>query len=90
MMGYGPYGYGGGYGMMSGWGFFIGVTFWLLMLAGLVLLVVWAVRTMSHGGGGGGAGKPPADEACTIARTRYAKGEITKEQYEEICRTLGV
>lgn len=87
MMGYGPYGYGG-YGMMGGWGFLIGAVFWLIVLAGLVLLAVWAVRTMSHSGGG--AGKPPVDDACNIARTRYAKGEITKEQYEEICRTLGV
>ena len=33
---------------------------------------------------------PSKDNACEIARKRYAKGEITKEEYEEICETLGV
>jgi uncharacterized membrane protein len=101
------YGYGNGYGgQMGGGGWFFGLLFFgfaALILVGIVLLVIWAVRSSSdgHTGTGGGiSGQPPratppavapqADEACTIARKRYASGEITKEQYEEICRTLGV
>jgi putative membrane protein len=89
MMGYGRgYGYGGG--MMGGWGGLVFAFFGLLVLVAIVLLVVWAIRTTQ----GSGHKQPPAagsaDEACAIARARYAKGEITKEQYEEMCRTLGV
>jgi uncharacterized membrane protein len=99
----GGYGYGrGGYGGMMGYGgnwlydllFF---AFAVAILAGLVLLVIWAIRAISGGHGTGSAGptspaQPGAgqDEACAIARKRFASGEITKEQYDEICKTLGV
>lgn len=90
-------GYGFDYGPMMGgigwWWQVLIVLFWLLVIAGVVLLVIWVVRQTS-GAGHGAAHQPPLqptkDEACEIARIRYAKGEITKEQYEELCRTLGV
>jgi putative membrane protein len=90
MMGYGQgYGYGGYGNMMGGWGGGLFLLFGLIALIGIVLLVVWAVRAMS--GSGQHPQMPPrADDACAIARTRFAKGEITKEQYEEICKALGV
>jgi putative membrane protein len=90
MMGYGQgYGYGGWGNMMNGGGGWLVLIFGLMVLAGIALLVVWAVRAMS------GSGQHPqtpsrVDDACAIARTRFAKGEITKEQYEEICKALGV
>ena len=89
MMGYG-YGYGP-YGMMGGWGWLVSLFFGLIVLVGIVLLVIWAVRAMS-GQSHHPMSPPPgpkSDEACEIARVRYAKGEITKEQYDEICKTLG-
>jgi putative membrane protein len=82
------YGYGGYGNMMGGWGGWLFGLFGLLVLAGIVLLVVWAVRAMS-GSGQHHPAAPPVDDACTIAKVRFAKGEITKDQYEEICRTLG-
>lgn len=94
------YGYGqgagyGGYGMMGGYGGWLFLFFGLLVLVGVVLLVIWAVRMMS--GPGRDHMAPPmtpptssTDDACSIAKVRYAKGEITKDQYEEICKTLGV
>ncbi len=85
------YGQGYGYGaygpMMGGFGW-LGLLFGLLVLAGIILLVVWAVRSM--GGSGHHLPGAPGDDACSIAKVRYAKGEITKEQYDEICKTLGV
>jgi putative membrane protein len=83
------YGYGGYGNMMGGFGGWLFLLFGLLILAGIVLLVVWAVRSMS---GSAQHPQPPrsTDDACAIAKTRYAKGEITKEQYEEMCKTLGV
>ncbi|TDB37801.1 MAG: SHOCT domain-containing protein [Actinobacteria bacterium] len=94
MMG-GP-GYGYGYGM-SGGGWLGGLLMWgfgLLVLIGLVLLVIWAVRASSgHGhtasGGPGITGPVGHDEAVTIARRRLANGEITAEEYADIMRALG-
>lgn len=91
--------YGRGYEGMMGGGWFSGLLFFafaVLILAGIVLLIVWAVRSISGGHGSGqqpgpgGSAGAAQDEACAIARKRYASGEITKEQYEEICKTLGV
>lgn len=93
------FGYGYPYMMGGGWWGIVMLVFWLLVIAAIVVLIVWAVRQITghgqaHGGGPGTppptATAPPKDEACEIARIRYAKGEITKEQFEEICRGLGV
>lgn len=91
------YGGGPGYGMMgaSGWLWMVLWSFFgLLVLAGIVLLVVWAVRAGSGPGhSAAGQGAPPSsaahDEAVAIAKRRFASGEITKDQYEEIVRALG-
>jgi uncharacterized membrane protein len=66
--------------------------FGLLCIIGVVLLVVWAVRTSSGHRGMTGMTPPQApghDEAVAIAKRRLASGEITAEQYGEIMRTLG-
>jgi uncharacterized membrane protein len=73
-----------GYGT-SFWTIGFTLLFGLLFLAGLVLLVVWAARRSS----GPPAGQAQAsDAALDTARRRFASGEITKEQYDEIQRTL--
>lgn len=57
----------------------------LLIIAGIVLLIWWAVRQ-------GSAGRhdmpqqsvrPSADKALDILNERFAKGEIDKAEYEE-------
>jgi len=90
-------GYGNGYNGVMGGGWFGGgmmLLFGALILVGIVLLVIWAVR--ASGGGhraAGGASPPPGvaghDAAIAIAKRRLASGEITKEQYDEIMRSLG-
>lgn len=93
MMGGFGRGLGWGYDMMGGgWlGLLLMLLFGLLVLVGIVLLIVWAVRASSAHAPSSGA--PPTatehDEAVLIAKKRLASGEITKEQYDELMRVLG-
>ncbi len=100
MMGFGMMGpgmmggYGGMGGMMGGFGAqgfafnplgaILSLVFWALIIAGIVLLVVWLVRNA----GRTGLSAPSSDPALETLKTRYARGEITKEQFEEMRRTL--
>lgn len=80
---------GNGWGM--GWMWFI----WPLVVLAIVLLVVLAVRgTTSRPEHGGEAAPPPAPQsgrsrAQDILDERYARGEITDEEYQERLRHLG-
>ncbi|MDZ4063287.1 MAG: SHOCT domain-containing protein [Coriobacteriia bacterium] len=91
----GGYGQWPGYNMMnSGWfGGVLMLLFGALVLAGIVLLVIWAVKASGGHGAAGGFAPPPGavghDEAVAIAKRRFANGEITKEQYEELMTALG-
>jgi putative membrane protein len=91
------YGYGQnlGYGNMlgGGWlGLLMMLFFGALVIAGIVVLVMWAVRSSSGHGHpaavGGSAAAPGHDEAVAIAKRRFASGEITKEQFDELMRSL--
>ncbi len=72
-------------GHMWGWG--VG-WWWLLMPIGMIIfwggiiaLIIWAIRQFSEGRGGGGS-------AIEIARGRYARGEISREEFDQIRRDL--
>jgi uncharacterized membrane protein len=93
----GGFGQGAGYGysgmMGGGWlGILLTAFFGALIVAGVVLLVMWAMRSMmGHNMPGQGPGASPSaghDEAVAIARRRLASGEITKDQYDELMRAL--
>ncbi|MBI4786315.1 MAG: SHOCT domain-containing protein [Chloroflexi bacterium] len=95
MGGYGPYGgMMGGYGA-QGFGFnplgaILSLAFWALIIGGVVLLVVWLARSATAGqlAGRGSSSAPSGDAALDILKTRYARGEITKEQFDAIRRDL--
>jgi putative membrane protein len=75
--------HGGGW---PGGGFWMfGVVFWALGIAAVVILILTAVRR-STGLGRGWHGSDP--DALEIARRRYARGEITKEQYDQLKKDL--
>lgn len=77
------YGWMGGYGWI---GMIIGLVFWLVVLGGLAWLIVWAVR---RSGTGNYASQTPAGiSAKEIAQQRYARGEITREQYQQLIEDL--
>jgi putative membrane protein len=56
----------------------------LAFLIGLVFLVIWGINQINRRPTSGGGG----DNALTIARERYARGEITQAQFDEIKRNL--
>ncbi len=59
----------------------------LLFLAGVVLLVVWAVRAASDGGRSRGDGT--RSRALEILEERFARGEIDREEFELRRSALG-
>jgi len=71
---------------MGGWWMVLGAVWMVLFWGGLILLVIWGIKKLSQrdGGGGGGGGRSALD----IARERYARGEITKEQFEQMKKDL--
>ncbi|MCL5995149.1 MAG: SHOCT domain-containing protein, partial [Chloroflexi bacterium] len=91
MGGYGPGNWGMmGPGMMSGFGFpFLGgigmLLFGAFIIIGIVLLAVWLAQNAGQSSTTAPRGETPLD----ILKARYAKGEITREQYEEMRRDLG-
>ncbi len=81
---FGNWGFVGG---LSGWGW-VGLVFWVGLLAGLTLLAVRALRHAPvHALPAPYASAQPT--AQEILQARYARGEITREQYEVLKRDIG-
>lgn len=82
--GYG--GWGMGPGMMGDWGatgwlhFILMIVFWVLVIAGLVFLLRWLIQATRGEKGG--------SRALEILRERYARGEITHEEFQRLKREL--
>lgn len=70
----------GGFG--SGWMIFM-LIFWILIIAGLVLLVKWLIDR-----GRGATPSGDSESALDILKKRYARGEIDKKEFEEKKRDL--
>ena len=70
--------WGSGEGM--GWWMLVGSVWFVFFWA----IVIWAVVRLTSRDGGSGSGQT----AIEVARQRYARGEITKEEFEEIRRNL--
>jgi len=81
MMGYGY----GGMGLLGG---LIGMIVSIAVLIGVVLLIVWAVRGLA--GGSSHWNQPSSSQSpADILKVRYARGEITREQYQQMLKDLG-
>lgn len=65
-----------------GWWMVLGFVWMLLFWGAIIALVVWGVKKLTGRSSSGGAS--PLD----IAKERYAKGEISKEQFEQIKKDL--
>jgi putative membrane protein len=76
-------GWGWGWGMGFGWIFMI--LFWALVILGVIALAKWLFSAGSSGSpGASGSSKSALD----ILKERYARGEINREQYEQMRRDL--
>jgi len=82
-------GWGMGPGMMGAWGMgwfgmIIMLVFWVLVIVGLVFLIRWLIQTTSRGKTAGHTGS----KAIDIIKERYARGEISKEEFETMKKDL--
>jgi putative membrane protein len=78
--------------MMNGWNMGGAGWFWLLggilLLIGVIILIVWAVSTLSR------TGRTPTQDPSRstpseILRERFARGEITEQEFEQARKILG-
>jgi putative membrane protein len=69
-------------------GLILNLVFWVGLIAGLILLVVWAVRRarVPAAKAPSATGQPTAKE---ILQARYARGEITRDKYELMKQDIG-
>jgi len=79
------------YGLFGG----VFLLFFLLIVGFFIVRVAfWSTRASRYRGGGpyGGRGPPGGggpQRPLYVARMRYARGEITREQYQQIVQDLG-
>ncbi len=75
---WGP-GWGPGYGLF---GWLMMLLFWILIIVGAALIIRWLVTET------GSRSAAAGDTTLDILKRRYAKGEITKDQFEAMKRDL--
>lgn len=81
--------WGMGPGMMGGWGMgwfgmIFMIVFWALVIVGLVFLIKWLIQTTK----GGASPMQDSPRALDILKERYAKGEINKEEFEQMKKDI--
>ena len=79
-----------GYGSFGWIGMILGLVIMIALITGFVILVIWAIRRMS--GNSTHIQYPVSKEltAKDIAKARYAKGEISREEYQQLLSDIGL
>ena len=72
-------------GWAGAWGWIFGPLIMLAFWGGFVALAVWIVRAVWRSG----EPRTTSQNSLEIAKARYARGEITREQYEQLKKDLG-
>jgi putative membrane protein len=79
-------------GLGLGWGgWLVGGLLMLLFWGGVIALAFFAIRALMRSGQGRAAHGSPrqgGEEALDIAQERYARGDISREEYLELKQTL--
>jgi putative membrane protein len=68
--------------MMNGWGMGFGMILWLVIVALIIAGVMWFVRAQPIGSG------PRRSTGLDVLEERYARGEITREEYLQMKRDI--
>ncbi len=73
--------------MMTGfeWGMGLGGWLWMILGVALLVVIVWAVVAAIPG-----RNRSAADEAAHVLKARFARGEITPQEYEQARRLIGI
>ena len=71
-----------GWGHMGWLGFAMMLLFWIVIIAGIIVLVRWLTS------GAPAARRGQEESALDVLKKRYARGEISKEEFEEKKRDL--
>jgi len=72
------------FGMHGYSGYGGGIVMWILTIAVLGFLVFFGIRMYKNQQGAGVAG----DDPMKVLKTRYAKGEITREEFESMKKDI--
>jgi len=73
--------------MMGGFDWGMGLGGWLPMVLVVVLVVVVVLAVIAAIPR---RDRPPIDDAAQILKARFARGEISREEYEQARRVLGI
>ena len=76
---------GGFFGGGLGWiGMIFGFIFFILVVIGIIFLIVWLVKRSNYPG----VENRTESKALEVLKERYAKGEITKDQFDNMRKDL--
>ena len=70
-----------------GWWMMFGGLWMVLFWGGIIALIVWGIKKLTERGGSG-SGTSEKRSPLDIAKERYARGEIAKEEFEQIKKDL--
>ncbi len=74
-----------GHGAMMGGMWFFSILFWVVIIAGVVLLAKWLLQRGQNKEGS----RVNEESALDILAKRYAKGEIDRETFEQMKKDIG-
>ena len=66
-----------------GWWMVFGGVWMIMFWGGIIALVVWGITKLSRR-----TGYLPKHDALDIARERYARGEISRKEFEQLKKDL--
>jgi len=72
-----------GFGGFGGIGMIFGFIFFILIVIGVIFLIIWLVKRSGYS-----ATDKTSTKSIEVLKERYAKGELTKEQYENMKKDL--
>ena len=72
--------------MMGNWGMgWFGIIFWVLIIVGTIFLIKWLIQATSSRGR---SNFEESSKAISILKERYAKGEISLDEFESMKKDI--